>query len=619
MLKNYARLTDQAEKIETDMNGRLWIRGVELTRATVNKYKGFELDPDGSLGLDPHKIYRVYRTPEALEAAVSKPESELLPLGNTHDFDTPNAPAKDGRKGAAINPEYRDGVLFADVYVLDKSNIDAISSKKLNAFSVGYDSKLEVKSGTTPDGQEYDLAITDITPNHLKLTDNPRVKTACITDYDFDESQHPRAEDGKFGTKTGSSASGAPESDISTIEIRGDELGEYKNEAGLRAAAAAYYKKNMQGQPINRDGLGEIRFSNKGINESISKSGDSDKLRFLPAVKDIILNGSIGVEESPNHPRTDGIVAFIPVLSKVKLDGVVRDIEVLLGKDRQGHLYYDLFTDNIRTKRPDGGLEKNPRSSSLSNHIVDDLECEVNLFFIAENQPTKKIIDEGILVGKINSCIIKSKQETTITKGLFMKPNFLKLLGKKLKLKDEDIKELEKAANTEVKDADYFSRFEAALKVAFPTKMEDEIAEIMTAISGVIKDIETEDAGVAAVEEGNTSKVAAKAVAGTNDGNKDKELDIESLKKEIKDELKEAEKARQDVSEVVGKSNLGDSAEAIYKAGCKMLGVKIADDATVGEARIAFNTAASFKKSSQPVKIRDDSVKAVSVDEFLKR
>lgn len=184
-MRNYTTITDQARRVWTDDNGWLRIEGVELTRETVNKYLGKELDPDGEHGLEPEKVYNVYRSPEALDGAID--EFTTIDVSNEHDMDEPDnhIVSKGSVASAEIKLDNGQKVVQGDVVIKDKPNIDAIAKKVLNAFSVGYKSVLDFVAGTTPWGEPYDVKIVKIIPNHLKLTNNPRVKTATITDEDF--------------------------------------------------------------------------------------------------------------------------------------------------------------------------------------------------------------------------------------------------------------------------------------------------------------------------------------------------------------------------------------------------------------------------------------------------
>ena len=171
---------------------------------------------------------------------------------------------------------------------------------------------------------------------------------------------------GKVGEKI-KADTGSKKQTTESISITGNELGDYADARELRRKAVGYYKENLQGQPAHRDDIGEIRFSRKGLEETRTFSADTDKLLLLPALRSIIETGRLGQEEKPNHARTDGIVAFLPITQTVDFKGKPKSVEVLLGKDRHGNLYYDLFLDNSRKKEsPDSGVGQNLRLSEDS-------------------------------------------------------------------------------------------------------------------------------------------------------------------------------------------------------------------------------------------------------------
>ena len=88
------------------------------------------------------------------------------------------------------------------------------------------------------------------------------------------------------------------------------------------------------------------------MKESLSFSSNPDKLKLFPAIESVIMTGKIGEDTPPNHARKDGIVSFKTITGEVTLEGKSITMEVLLGKDSKGNLYYDLFVDrnvNIAT------------------------------------------------------------------------------------------------------------------------------------------------------------------------------------------------------------------------------------------------------------------------------
>lgn len=207
---------------------------------------------------------------------------------------------------------------------------------------------------------------------------------------DANGAEHAEAGNSEGGRFTGETGSGGGSksgetggAEQSPITVKGNELGEYKDIKELRQKAKDYYSTHFQGKTVHKEGLGEIRFSGKGIKETISHSNE-DKLKLVPSIKDIIEHGKIGDIEKPKHPRKDGMVEFIPIKTTVEFgNDKKRAVEVLIGKDENGNLYYDLFTDNLRYKTTsDSNAKQNPRPSEvISKDTLPQPDLFVNIFF----------------------------------------------------------------------------------------------------------------------------------------------------------------------------------------------------------------------------------------------
>ena len=199
-----------------------------------------------------------------------------------------------------------------------------------------------------------------------------RELTGRTITYDqiWKEELHPRDKQGKF-----------------TISISGDELGSYKDIKELRKKAIEYYKEHLQGKDAHRSDIGKIRFSGKGIGHTISFSAKKEKLLLLPYLRKIIETGKLGKEEVINHPRKDRIVAFVTITKEVMIQGELSNVEVLLGRDKEGHLYYDFSFDNERQQRKDESLTEVLRnnvrgvrdSSKTSDDSITDELWDVNI------------------------------------------------------------------------------------------------------------------------------------------------------------------------------------------------------------------------------------------------
>jgi hypothetical protein len=123
---------------------------------------------------------------------------------------------------------------------------------------------------------------------------------------EFNESDHPRDDDGKFGEGSGSSGSGETSSGTGqTKEIDKNliPIDKYLTEHGTAEGADKYLKENFQGKHVtDKDGV-KVLFSNHG-NKKITHEITGEKAKALPHMPDIIRTGEKTKEELYKE-RTD--------------------------------------------------------------------------------------------------------------------------------------------------------------------------------------------------------------------------------------------------------------------------------------------------------------------------
>lgn len=149
------------------------VASTHISKANVCPYLGKEIPGWDALGLNPEKIYRLYRDPAELEKAA--PTFNNLPLLRKHIQVSADAPMKDDVVGSigsdvSFNAPYLD----ASLCVWDAEAIALIESGALEELSIAYHYTPVMESGITPDGEAYDGRMTDILGNHLALVTNGR-------------------------------------------------------------------------------------------------------------------------------------------------------------------------------------------------------------------------------------------------------------------------------------------------------------------------------------------------------------------------------------------------------------------------------------------------------------
>lgn len=188
---------DAESKRTYDDNGFLHVSISPLTRVQVAPYHGSEIPGWQSLGLDPERIYKGYRSAEEL----SKPETiesvNGIPIQLMHHMDYADAPAKATRVGSTgTDAAFHDPYLTNSLHIQDKKAIDRINDGSMRELSLAYRYKPIFTAGVSPDGEKYDFLMTDISANHLALVDEGRAGHEVLV-YDSKEGETSMAEEVK--------------------------------------------------------------------------------------------------------------------------------------------------------------------------------------------------------------------------------------------------------------------------------------------------------------------------------------------------------------------------------------------------------------------------------------
>jgi len=158
-----------------DINGWLHVRDCRISKANICPYIGSEIPGAKELGLEPDRVYNLYRDAAALAAAA--PTFERAPLMLDHLPVTAETAQEHRIKrkiiGAISNVRWQAPYLVADLTVWDGEGIEAIESERQQELSPGYHYRPEMNSGTL-DGEGYDGRMLDIVANHLCIVDTGR-------------------------------------------------------------------------------------------------------------------------------------------------------------------------------------------------------------------------------------------------------------------------------------------------------------------------------------------------------------------------------------------------------------------------------------------------------------
>lgn len=173
-----------------DADGRMRVRDCILSTAEVNPYRGREVVGYADLGLDPNRVYELYRDPTELGHPDTLKSFEGLPLMIKHVAQTADNPRKEYVGGSVHNVRFDGKHLRGDLLVWDGHAIELIESDELSDLSCGYRYVPVMRSGDA-DGQAYDGRMTAIRGNHVALVDDGRASGAHVADAAFRDPRAP--------------------------------------------------------------------------------------------------------------------------------------------------------------------------------------------------------------------------------------------------------------------------------------------------------------------------------------------------------------------------------------------------------------------------------------------
>lgn len=172
---------DSASKRSIDQNGFMHVEISNITKESVDPYRGYEIPRAKAFGLDPDKIYMGYRSGEELKKAAHTFNG--LPITREHHVDSAENPQREHRVGSiGTDCAYNAPYLQAGVTITDGEAIRKIESGERMEFSAGYFFEPVFEKGEF-EGKAYDFIMTEIKGNHVALVETGRAGAdVCVAD-----------------------------------------------------------------------------------------------------------------------------------------------------------------------------------------------------------------------------------------------------------------------------------------------------------------------------------------------------------------------------------------------------------------------------------------------------
>ena len=156
-----------------DKDGRMHVSDVNICKACVSPYLGREIpDPDGTLNLDPERIYKVYRPADEIEKGAST--SNGIQILRTHvPVDADDHRPYDIIGCTGSDATFENPYLKNSLHFWTKQSIDDIESNTRRELSPGY-RYLAILDNGTFDGDDYEIRMSNIEFNHIITTERGR-------------------------------------------------------------------------------------------------------------------------------------------------------------------------------------------------------------------------------------------------------------------------------------------------------------------------------------------------------------------------------------------------------------------------------------------------------------
>jgi hypothetical protein len=153
-----------------DQDGRLHVETSNISKANVCPYFGREIPRWKELGLDPDKLYQLYRDPQ--ELAQAAPTFNNLPVLSEHVPVTAEAHKPELVVGSTgTDATFEHPYLCNSLVLWAKPAIEGVESEGKRELSSAYYYDADMVAGQLEDGTRYDGVMRHIRGNHVALVE----------------------------------------------------------------------------------------------------------------------------------------------------------------------------------------------------------------------------------------------------------------------------------------------------------------------------------------------------------------------------------------------------------------------------------------------------------------
>lgn len=177
-IKDAALALDRESIKSKDVDGRLHVADVPLCRESVDPYKGSEIPGYRKLGLDPEKIYRLWRPADELEKAIGTING--IPVLRKHvATSAADHKSRDTIGATGTNARWDPPFIRGELVIWPAEDIEGIENKDKYNLSPGYRYEPVMEVGDFA-GEHFDGKMTKLAFNHIAVVEVGRQAEVAI-------------------------------------------------------------------------------------------------------------------------------------------------------------------------------------------------------------------------------------------------------------------------------------------------------------------------------------------------------------------------------------------------------------------------------------------------------
>lgn len=227
---------------------------------------------------------------------------------------------------------------FAPLWEMDERERAEINKIHADTAAVYVDrgclSQEEIRGAlaANPDSGYSNIDVDDVpeTDTFADVDIDDRDEAGSVFD-EWKEEDHPRADNGQFGSGNGSVE----------VSISSQELLQGRNEEQFRNDMLSELSK-LNGKSISNASLGaDIEIRTSSIKKYKSFSGDVKKLYIVPQLEKLISDANFSQIEKPYDKRETSIRSYYKADKEIRIDGKSYKVRFTVKEDQRGHYFWD--------------------------------------------------------------------------------------------------------------------------------------------------------------------------------------------------------------------------------------------------------------------------------------